>query len=286
MKINKLVVLDKNDFNPKQREELKKLANVVVIFDDLPKNDGEAIKRIGDSDAVIVCWYSINKNILESCPNIKYLGIVATGYEWCDVDYAVQKGLIATNVPAYATEAVSNYIFKQLERFDTKDKTLGIVGLGNIGTEVARLGSNKKMRVLYWDRFNKKSKFNFAELDELFSKANIISLHLKLNSETEKIIKNKYLDMLKKDSLIVDTVSPNLFEDINHLIETAKAKNLHLILDFDEDQKLAPLSKLDANIIYTPHIAWKSEKSIFNLHQIALENIESYIKGKIKNQIK
>ncbi|MFH0755188.1 MAG: hypothetical protein V1910_00780 [bacterium] len=91
MEINKLVVLDKNEFNQKQREEIKKLAVQVSIFDDLPKNDDEAIERIKDADAVIVCWYSINKDILDSCPNIKYLGIVATGYEWCDVDYGFKK---------------------------------------------------------------------------------------------------------------------------------------------------------------------------------------------------
>lgn len=286
MKINKLIVLDKNEFNPKQKEELFKIANQVIIFDDLPKNDDEAIKRIENADAVIVCWYSVNKNILDFCPNIKYLGIVATGYEWCDVDYAIKKEIVVTNVPSYATEAVSNYVFRQLERFDIKNKTLGVIGLGNIGTRVAEIGKAKNLNVLYWDRTAKKSDFQVVEFDEIFKKSDIITLHLKLNSETEKIIKNKYLDLIKKDSIIIDTVSPKLFEDVDYLIQIVNEKNIKLILDFDEDKKLSELSKTNKNIIYTLNVAWKSEKSIFNLHQITIENIKSYLEGNIKNQVK
>lgn len=286
MRIDKLVVLDKNGFNPKQREELKKLARQVIIFEDLPENDWEAIKRIGDADTVIVCWYSINKYILDSCPNIKYLGIVATGYEWCDVDYALQKGIIVTNVPAYATEAVANYVFRQIEQFSIKNKTLGVIGLGNIGTRVAEIAKTKNLEVIYWDKAPKNSDFRAVEFDKIFRDSNIITLHLKLNSKTEKIIKNKHLDLVKKDSIIVDTVSPKLFDDLDYLIQIVNTKHIRLILDFDEDKKLSELSKTNKNIVYTPHIAWKSEKSIFNLHQIATENLESYFEGNIKNQIR
>lgn len=286
MKINKLVILDKNEFNLKQKNELKKIADQFNVFDDLPKNDNEAIKRVGDADALIVCWYSINKNILDSCPNIKYLGIVATGYEWCDVDYAMQKGIIVTNVPFYATEAVSNYVFRQLEQFEIKNKTLGVIGLGNIGTRVAELGKAKNLNVLYWDRTSKKSNFQAVDFDEIFKKSDIITFHLKLNSETEKIVKNKYLDLIKKDSIIINTVSSKLFEDIDYLIQTVNKKNIKLILDFDENKKLSESSKINKNIIYTSHVAWKSEKSIFDLHQIAIENIKSYFEGNIKNQVK
>ena len=104
--------------------------------------------------------------------------------------------------------------------------------------------------------------------------------------ETEKIIKNKHLDLIKKDSIIIDTVSPKLFENVDYLIQIVNEKNIKLILDFNEDKKLSELSKINKNIIYTPHIAWKSEKSIFNLHQIAIENIKSFIEDNIKNQVK
>lgn len=287
MKLNKLVILDKNEFNPKQREELKKLAKEFTIFEDLPKDDIEAIKRTGNADAVIVNWYSINKKILDACPNIKYLGVVATGYEWLDVNSAIQKGITVTNVPGYATEAVSNFIFKQLEGFNTKNKTLGIIGLGNIGSRVAELGKSRGLNVIYWSRTPKKSVFQAAKsIEEIFTKANLIALLVKLNSGTEKIIKNKQLDSLKENSIIVDVVSPKLFEDVDHLIQAVNSKDIKLILDFEADNKLSELAKTNKNIVYTPNIAWRSEKSIFNLHQIALENLKAYVNDKPQNKVK
>lgn len=177
-------------------------------------------------------------------------------------------------------------MFKQLEQFDIKNKTLGVIGLGNIGTRVAEIGRSKNLNVLCWNRTVKKIDFQAVEFDKIFKKSDIITLHLKLNAETEKIIKNKHLDLIKKDSIIIDTVSPKLFENVDYLIQIVNEKNIKLILDFNEDKKLSELSKINKNIIYTPHIAWKSEKSIFNLHQIAIENIKSFIEDNIKNQVK
>ena len=251
MEINKLVILDKNDFNKEQKQELKKLAFETIIYDDLPKDEKEAIKRIGDADAVIVCWYSINKNILDACPNIKYLGIVATGVEWCDVNYALKKRIFITNIPAYSTNAVSNFVFKQLEETNVEDKTLGVIGLGNIGKRVAKIGESKSLNVICWDR-TFKDDYNIINLEEIFKKADIISFHLKLVQDTEKFIKNSYLDLLKKDSILINTVSSKLFEDINYLAKIVNSKNITLILDFDEDKNLSELAKTNKNIIYTP----------------------------------
>jgi len=251
MEINKLVILDKNDFNKEQKQELKKLAFETIIYDDLPKDEKEAIKRIGDADAVIVCWYSINKNILDACPNIKYLGIVATGVEWCDVNYALKKRIFITNIPAYSTNAVSNFVFSQLKGFLLNNKTLGVIGLGNIGKRVAKIGKSKSLNVICWDR-TFKDDYNIINLEEIFKKADIISFHLKLVQDTEKFIKNSYLDLLKKDSILINTVSSKLFEDINYLAKIVNSKNITLILDFDEDKNLSELAKTNKNIIYTP----------------------------------
>ena len=285
MEIKKLVVLDRNEFNEEQKKELKSLAEEVVIYDDMPKDEEEASKRINDADVLIVCWYELSEKCVGSCPSVKYLGVVATGYDWLAAEYASKKGIIVTNVPNYATEAVSNYVFKQLEQYDTKDKTLGVIGLGNIGTRVAEVGKSKNLNILYWDRTFKKTDFQAAEFEEIFKKSDIITLHLKLNSETEKIIKNKHLDLIKENAIIVNTVSPKLFEDVDYLIQTIDSKNIKLILDFDEDNKLSELSKTNKNITYTPHVAWKSKESTFNLHQVAIENLKAFKKGKIQNKL-
>lgn len=285
MKIKKLVILDKNDFNKKQKEELKKLVKEVVIYEDMPKNDEEAIKRAGNADAILVCWYSLSNKCIDSCPNLKYLGVVATGYGWLAAEYAAKKGIMVTNVPGYATNAVSSFEFKQLENFNIKNKTIGIIGLGRIGSKVAEIANLKGLKTIYWNRTPKKTELEAINFDEIFRRANIIVLQVKYNHETKGIIKNKNLSDIKKGTMIINTVSPNLFEDEDFLIKIIKEKNLKLILDFEEKSKLQELAKTNKNIIYTEGIAWKSPESITNLHQIAIENLKSYKEEKIKNQI-
>jgi len=285
MEVKKLVVLDKNDFNEQQKQELKNLAKEVVIYEDTPKDDEEAIKRIKDADAVIVCWYSLNEKCIDACDNLRYLGIVATGYGWLSAEYATKKGVIVTNVPGYSTKAVSSFIFKQLENFNLTNKTIGIVGLGKIGYKVAEIAKQKGLNVIYWNRTPKKTEFKSAGFNEIFKKADIIVLQVKSCEETKSIIKNKNLEDLKEGAIIVNVVSPKLFEEEDYLINLIKKKNLKLILDFEEKSRLADTAKTNKAILYTGGIAWKSDESIFNLHQIAIENLKSYKKEKIQNKL-
>lgn len=283
--IKKLVILDKNDFNEEQKKELKRLAKEVIIYEDIPKDDKGAIKRIGNADALIVCWYSLNDKCIDSCPNLKYFGVVATGYGWLAAEYAAKKGIIVTNIPGYATNAVSSFEFKQLDKFNIKNKTMGIIGLGRIGSKIAEIAKQKGLKVIYWNRTPKKTELEAVAFDEIFKKADIIVLQVTYNNETKEIIKNKNLTDIKKGAIIINTVSPKLFEDENFLIKLIKEKNLKLILDFEEESKLPELAKTNKNIIYTKSIAWKSPESIFNLHKIAIENLISYKEGKIQNKI-
>lgn len=285
VEIKKLVILDKNDFNEEQKKELRKLAKEVVIYEDTPKDDEEAIKRVGNADALIVCWYSLSDKCIDSCSNLKYLGVVATGYGWLAAEYAAKKGIVVTNVPGYATNAVSSFEFKQLDKFNIKNKTIGIVGLGRIGSKVAEIAKQKGLKVIYWDRTAKKSELEAVTFDEIFKRADISVLQVTYNNETKGIIKNNNLADIKKGAIIINTVSPKLFEDEDFLIKLVKEKNLKLILDFEEKSKLQELAKTNKNIIYTEGIAWKSPESIFNLHQIAIENLKSYKDGRIQNKI-
>ena len=282
--IKKLVVLDNNEFNEPQKSELKSLAKEFSIFESQPANDEEAIKRIGNADAVIVCWYSLSQKCIDSCHSLKYLGVVATGFGWLAAEYASKKGITATNVPNYSTNAVSEFILKNLETAGSlKGKTLGIIGLGHIGSRVAELASKKGLKVIYWNRSPKKTKFESASFDEVFKKADIVVLQVKSNAETAGIVKNKNLDSLKAGAVIVNVVSPKLFESQEYLASLVERKRLGLVLDFEEKSPLAEISS--ARVLYTKGIAWKSPESIFNLHQIALENVMAFANGKPQNKI-
>jgi glycerate dehydrogenase len=285
MKIEKLVVLDKNDFNEKQKEELRGLADEVIIYDDTPKNDKEAVERVDEADAVIVCWYSLSEKCIDSCPSIKYLGVIATGYGWLAAEHAAKKGIIVTNVPGYATNAVSSFIFNKLKKFDLKNKLIGIIGLGKIGNKIAEIAKSKNLNIIYWNRTPKKTDFKSVDFDDVFKKADIIVLQVKSNEATRGIVKNKNLEDVKEGAIIVNVVSPKLFEDESYLIDLVEKKKLKLILDFEEKSKLSELPNANKSIIYTTGIAWKSDESIFNLHQIAIDNLKSYKNEKIQNRI-
>jgi len=189
--ISKLVVLDKNDFNEKQKQELEALAKETVIFEDLPKDDGEAIERIGNAEALLVCWYSLSEKCVDACSSLKYFGVVATGYGWLAAEYAAKKGITVTNVPGYSTKAVSEFTFKQLGDYSLKGKIVGVIGLGRIGAAIAQTASKKGASVICWNRTSKNSEFRAASFEEVFKKADVIVLQVKSCEETQSIVKNK-----------------------------------------------------------------------------------------------
>jgi len=283
--IKKLVVLDKNEFNEQQKQELKGLAQEVLIFEDLPKDEAEAMKRIGNADALLVCWHSLSEKAIDALPSLKYLGVVATGFEWLAASYASKKGIAVTNVQNYSTNSVAGFILKQLEKLNFNGKVLGIIGLGHIGSKVAELASKKGLKVIYWNRTPKKSSFEPVAFDEVFKKADAIVLQASCNAGTVGIVKNKNLNSLKEGAVIADVVSPKLFESEDYLAKLVAKKKLRLVLDFEEKGILARLADSNKNVLFTENIAWKSPESIFNLHQIAVENLKAFIAGKLQNRI-
>jgi len=283
-KLSRIVILDRNDFSQAQRNELKAMAKDVEIFNGMPKDDDDAINRMKDADAAIVCWYSLSKKCIDACRKLKYLGVVATGYSWLAADHAAKKGVTVTNVPGYATKAVSDFIFRQLD-FRPAGKTLGIIGFGRIGSRVAEIAKRKGFRVIYWNRTAKEAGFDAKPFDDVFAESDVIVLQVKACEGTFGIVKRRNLESAKPGAIIVNTVSPRLFEDEKHLIGLARRKGLRLILDFEEKSMLSDAAKANKDITLTSGIAWKSGESVFRLHQIAIENLESWIGGKTQNRI-
>src|ERR1019366_4027785 len=160
-----LVIPDKNDINPEQLQKIRKLAQKVKSYEDIPKTEKEIIGRIGNADAILTSWIEINEWIIRSCPNLKYIGVMATGYGWIDIKAATKKGIVVTNVPHYATESATELILGNLialmrhtlkadEYFrngkgrrdellgeELKGMVIGIIGLGEVGNRLAELSS-------------------------------------------------------------------------------------------------------------------------------------------------
>lgn len=311
MKFKKLVVLDKVTMQGRQESELRKLAEETKIFRDNPKNKKETIKRIGNSDAIITSWVDINKEVLDSCPNLKYMGVWATGYSWIDTKHARKRGITVTNVPDYATESVAELVFGQLisllrktkqaddeirngkfefEKFmgeELKGKTLGIIGLGRIGTRVSEIARAFGMDVIYFSRTRNPEQesggIKYETLEELVKKSDIITLHA---SSSQEILTSKLLDQTNPGLVIVNMgVGGSVNEDA--LIKNLKSGRLRAVLDVFEDHKIKKGIKEapKENIILSPHIAFYTRQAIFRLTQACIENARSYLDGKTKNKV-
>ncbi len=311
MKFKKLILLDKVTMQGNQENELRELAEETEIFRDNPKNKEEAIKRIGNSDAIITSWVDIDRKVIDSCPNLKYIGIWATGYSWIDVEYAKKKGIIVTNVPAYATESVAELVFGQLislirktrqadeaarkgrhefEKFmgeELKDKTLGIIGLGRIGTRVAEIANAFEMNVIYFSRTRKPEQeskgIRYEKLEDLVKKSDIITLHA---SSKEELITPKLIEQTKQGAIVINMgVGRSVNEDV--LIKNVNSGKIRAILDVYKDNKIdrGIRDATRKNTLLTPHIGFYTRQAIFRLTQTCTENARSYLEGKTKNKV-
>lgn len=311
MKFKKLVVLDKVTMQGSQERELKELAEETEIFKDNPKNKKEAIERIGKADAIITSWVDIDREVLDSCPNLKYIGVWATGYSWIDTEHAKKKGVTVTNVPGYATESVVELVFSQLisllrktrqadeaarkgkfefEKFmgeELKGKILGIIGLGRIGTRVAEIAKAFGMDIIYFSRTRKPEQeskgIRYENLKDLVKKADIITLHA---SSGENLIIPELIKETKKGTIIINMGIGGAVNE-EALMEGVKSGKLMAVLDVYKDHKIKE-SMREApreNIILTPEIGFYTKQAIFRLTQTCIENARSYLEGKTKNKV-
>lgn len=311
MKFKKLVVLDKVTMQGSQEREFRELAEEIEIFKDNPESKKEAIKRIGKADAIITSWVEIDREALDSCPDLRYIGVWATGYSWIDTEHAKKKGIAVTNVPGYATDSVAELVFGQLisllrktrqadeearrgkfefEKFmgeELRGKTLGIIGLGRIGTRVAEIARAFEMDVIYFSRTRKPEQesqgIRYERLEELVKKSDIITLHAGSKGE---LITPELIEQTKPGALVINMGVGGAVNE-NALIGKVKSGKLRAALDVYKDHKIkkgmreAPKE----NLILTPEIGFYTKQAIFRLTQACIENARSYLNGKIKNRV-
>ena len=226
----RIVVLDGYTENPgdlswKGLEDLGDL----TVYDRTPKD--RVVERIGRAEAVYTNKTPISARTIESCPNLRFIGVLATGYNIVDIHAAGDAGVIVSNIPSYGTDAVAQYAIALLlelchhvgfhsdcvragEWTRSRDwcfwkypltelagKTMGIIGFGRIGRRTAVIAQALGMKVLAFDRYQDKSletdSCRYADLEELLSGSDVISLHCPLFPETEKIINRRTIEKMK-----------------------------------------------------------------------------------------
>lgn len=297
MKFNKIVSVDNTGLVKPVKAKLVELAKEVILYDDFPTNNSEIISRIGDADCVLVSWNTpIDREIIESCGNIKYIGMCCSLYDEksanVDISAAREKGIPVFGVRDYGDEGLVEYIISELisllhgfGKHQWKDETeeltkqkLGIIGLGATGQMLAERALAFGMDVYYFNRSRKleleDKGIKYLEFDELLRKVDILSTHLPRNTF---ILNEEEFKLFGKNKIFVNTSLGPTF-DVNSFAKWISEDSNYAIFDNvgmgGEYEQL----KEYKNVIYTEKVSGWTKQAKGRLSVKVLENIEKYLK--------
>ncbi len=279
-------------------------------------------EHIGDSEIVFTNKVIFDEETFEKLPNLKYIGVCATGYNVIDLDAARRHNVVVTNVPAYSTESVAqltwgliiesvSHIGKHSESVKRGDwvksevfcywidtmgelagKTIGIIGYGNIGSRVAEIALAFNMNVLVYTAHPDKyktadSRIKFVSFDELLSQSDIVSLHCPMSNETDRLIRRENIDKMKDGVIIINVSRGGLVDekDLAKALETGKVSAAACdVVSVEPMRADNPLLKAK-NITITPHVAWASREARIRLIDTVASNVRAYLDGQKLNVV-
>ena len=309
----KIVVVDHVYLEEKHVKRLRSLGDLTV-FEDPPDTNDELIERVREADIVIVGWSNLTRSVIESAERLRMISIWATTCHYADLEAARERGIVVTHVPGYATEAVAEYTFALLlaavrrltladkhvreGKFDWRPftgselagKTLGVVGTGAIGCRVAEIGRAFLMRVMGFDKYPNLMRaeevgLKYARLETLLRESDVVTLHVTLTSETEKLLGKKQIATMKNGAVIVNTSQGRVI-DQEALVEALRSGKLSYAgLDVFADEPPAknnPLFKL-GNTVLSPHIGFNTVEAETRCTDICVENVAKFLEGKPQN---
>ena len=310
----KIVILDGHVENPGDLswEPLAQLGELTVYERTAPK---DVIARIGDAPIVITNKTVITREIFDACPAIRYVGVLATGYNVVDVAAAKERGIIVTNVPAYSTQAVAQFTMALLLEIchhvgrhsdsvhagkwsacqdfaywdypliELAGKTIGIIGYGRIGQATAKAAQALGMKVIAYSRHGQGEPY--VPLEELYARADVISLHCPLTAENTGMINRETLAKMKDGVILLNTARGALIneEDLREALLSGKvyaaAADVAAVEPIPADSPLLGLP----NMIFTPHIAWACYETRQRLMDIAIDNVRQFLNGTPVNNV-
>ncbi|MBQ3575152.1 MAG: D-2-hydroxyacid dehydrogenase [Clostridia bacterium] len=309
----KIVVLDRPLENPGELDwsALNAFGDVTIYDRSAPE---EVIPRIGDAEIVMLNKAVITEETLNACPNIRFISVIATGYNTVDVNAAAKRGIPVANVPSYGTEAIAQHAIallmeitnhvahhdaevRKLRRTGPNDwcfwdypcielahKTMGIIGLGRIGHTTAAVGMALGMKVIAHDMYPDpalEGKVEYVSLDELYSRADVIFLHCPLFPETQDMINSGSIAKMKDGVILINNSRGGLVveKDLAEALHSGKiaAAGLDAIANEPIDADNPLLSA--PNVFFTPHISWAALECRQRLKDIAIENVRLYLAG-------
>ena len=316
----KIVILDGYTENPGDLswDGFQQLGELQV-YDRTPPQ--EVASRIGDAEIVLLNKTPLSRETLDACPNIRYIGVLATGFNVVDTRAARERGIVITNVPSYGTAIVSQFTFALLlelchhvgKHWDSviagewsacpdycywhyplielAGKTMGIIGFGRIGRQTAVIAQAMGMKVLAYDHHQDLSleteTLHYTSLENLYAQSDVISLHCPLEAENIGMINRNSISQMKEGALIINTARGLLIQE-DDLAEALNSGRLGgAAVDVASAEPIRPSNPLltAKNCIITPHIAWAAKESRQRLMEIAVSNLKAYLDGHPVNQV-
>ena len=312
----KITVLDGGVENPGDLswEELGRLGELTVYERTAAADETEIAERIADASVVITNKTPISRRVLELCPSVKFISVLATGYNVVDCEAAKEKGIPVSNVPAYGTDAVGQFAIALLLEIchhigahseavhqgrwekstdwcfwvypliELAGKTMGIIGFGRIGQKTGTIAKALGMKVLAYsphERESGKSIADYTDLDTLLAESDVISLHCPLFPETKGIINRDTIAKMKDGVIILNNSRGPLIEeqDLADALNCGKVYAAGLDVMSEEPVRGDnPLLKAK-NCIITPHISWASRESRQRIMDSTVENVRAFLAG-------
>jgi glycerate dehydrogenase len=317
----KIVVLDGYCLNPGDLswDALRGLGEVEV-FDRTAPAEVEA--RASGATVLLTNKTPLTGDVISRLPQLRYIGVLATGYNVIDVEAARQRGVTVTNIPTYGTASVAQFVFALLLELchhvgmhaeavrtgewsrspdwsfckspliELAGKTMGIVGFGRIGRSAARIADAMGMNVIANDAVEDNaplySGFRWAAIDELLRESDVVSLHAPLLPETRHMINRQSLGLMKRSAFLINTSRGPLVvdEDLANALNAGQIAGAGLdVLSIEPPAENNPLLK-SSNCLVTPHMAWATLEARKRLMDLVIQNITAFLSGSPQNVVK
>jgi glycerate dehydrogenase len=318
--MKKIVVLDGYTLNPGDLswDDIKMLGNLTV-YDRTP--DSKILERSEKAEILFTNKTPLGEDVFSKLPDLKYVGVLATGYNVVDIEAAKKYGIVVTNIPAYGTASVAQMTFALLLELcihvqrhsdsvmkgkwsasadfcfwdypltELAGKTIGIIGFGTIGQKVGDIAAAFGMNVLAADKYHSdqshRSNFKWTDIPELLSNSDVVTIHAPLTPGTEGLINMNNLKRMKRSAFLINTsrgpvvVDNDLADALNSGIIAGAGLD---VLSVEPPPYDNPLFRAK-NCLITPHIAWATKESRQRLMDIAVKNLEAFLNGETINQI-
>ncbi|MDD2381780.1 MAG: D-2-hydroxyacid dehydrogenase [Mariniphaga sp.] len=280
---------------------------------------GKAIERSADAEAIFTNKVIISRQVIEQLPKLKYIGVLATGYNIVDLEAATEASITVTNIPAYSTSSVAQMIFSHLlhmlqnvskhtasvrngewtssldfsyhltPQIELAGKTLGIIGFGQIGQAVATIGLAFGMRILFTNRSKKETdlKASQVDLDTLLAQSDFVSINCPLTENNIGFFDRTAIGKMKSSAILINTARGALVNEYDLADALNHERIAGACLDVLAKEPPSPdnplLTARNCNI--TPHIAWATTESRSRMMDLAAKNLEAFIKGSPRNVV-